>query len=172
MHGWYSTIVIGYTWYCMVQGALSHGAMAAWCQLLPPLSRWLSPLKVDKLLWPHMCICAPCTLGTWAIMCTTTKFIMYMCHHVHHVQLCTPSPCSSCTCAQPPVHHHAHHVHVHHHQCTTMIIMYMCTTRVPPSPLILLRSCLIRQMRSGHSFYGECELIANMMSLKWSLFCF
>ena len=131
MHGWYSTIAIGYTWYCMVQGALSHGAMAAWCQLLPPLSRWLSPLKLDKLLWPHMCICAP----------------MYMGNYVHH--------------------HQVHHVHVP--PCTpcaimytiTMFIMYMCTTRVPPSPLILLRSCLIRQMRSGHSFYGECELIAN-----------
>ena len=66
------------------------------------------------------------------------------------------------------VHHHqVHHVHVP--PCTpcaifytiTMFIMYMCTTRVPPSPLILLRRCLIRQMRSGHSFYGECELIAN-----------
>ena len=109
-----------------------------------------------------------CRHWRWINFCGRTCAFV---HHVHvhwvHGQLCAPPPSSSCTCATMYTmcnyvhHHHVQHVHVHHHRCTTMLIMYMCTTRVPPSPLILLRSCLIRQMRSGHSFYGECELIAN-----------
>ena len=122
----------------------THGI--AWCKEHLAMERWLPGVNFCRRL------VVDCRHWRWINFCGRT------CAFVHHVHGYMGNY----------VHHHqVHHVHVP--PCTpcaimytiTMFIMYMCTTRVPPSPLILLRSCLIRQMRSGHSFYGECELIAN-----------
>ena len=113
------------------------------------MERWLPGVNFCRRL------VVDCRHWRWINFCGRTCAFVHLCTNVHGYM-------------GNYVHHHqVHHVHVP--PCTpcaimytiTMFIMYMCTTRVPPSPLILLRSCLIRQMRSGHSFYGECELIAN-----------